>query len=110
MLAQSHLRLGEQQNCLTNYATESCLLPISTGGSFGGSPLRREVGLGDAQAIDSVEITWPAIGRVQAVKDLALDHFYKIREGEATPAPWPLKKLKFLLVPDKVCGPPQWAR
>jgi len=31
-LAQSYLRLGEQQNCLTNHTTESCLLPIRAGG------------------------------------------------------------------------------
>jgi len=83
---------------------------VSTGGSFGGSPLRQEIGLGDALAIESVEITWPATGRVQVLKDLALDHFYKIREDDAAATPWPLKKLKFVLVPDKVCGPPQWAR
>jgi hypothetical protein len=83
---------------------------VSTGGSFGGSPLRQEIGLGDALAIESVEINWPATGRVQVLKDLALDRFYKIREDDAAATPWSLKKLKFVLVPDKVCGPPQWAR
>ena len=32
---------------------------VSTGGSFGASPLRQEIGLGQAKAIRSVEIFWP---------------------------------------------------
>jgi len=83
---------------------------VGTGGSFGGSPLRQEIGLGDALAIESVEITWPTTARVQVLKNLELDHFYKVREDDAVAAPWPLKKFKFVLMPDKVCGPPQWAR
>src|SRR5688572_14231303 len=30
-----------------------------SGGSFGASPLRQEIGLGAAHAIDSVEVRWP---------------------------------------------------
>jgi hypothetical protein len=51
--------------------------------SFGGSPARQEIGLGDATAIESVEIWWPASGTRQTLKDLALDSFYEVTEGGA---------------------------
>ena len=58
---------------------------VGSGGSFGASPLRREIGLGDAQRIESVEVFWPATGLTQTVRGLKLDRRYRIREGsEAT--------------------------
>jgi hypothetical protein len=78
---------------------------VGTGGSFGGSPLRQEIGLGKASGIESVEITWPTTGRTQMLKGLALDQFYKVREGDTTATPWPLKRLKFVLTPEKFCSP-----
>jgi hypothetical protein len=83
---------------------------VSTGGSFGCSPLRQEIGLGRAQAVESVEISWPATGQVQVLTGLGMDRFYKVREGESHASEWALKRVKFVLVPDKICGPPQWAR
>jgi hypothetical protein len=35
---------------------------VGTGGSFGASSLRQEIGLGDAQSIESVEIKWAKPG------------------------------------------------
>lgn len=67
---------------------------VSTGGSFGCSPLRQEIGLGQAVSIKSVEITWPVTGKVQVVQSLNMDQFYKVREGEAEATPWALKKFK----------------
>jgi len=52
------------------------------------------IGLGLAKSIRSVEITWPAGNRVQALKDLAMDQFYRIREGEAKAVRWELKKFQ----------------
>ena len=54
---------------------------VSSGGSFGGNPLRLEVGLGNATAIRSVEILWPGSGTRQTVTGLALRKSYEIREG-----------------------------
>jgi hypothetical protein len=54
---------------------------VSTGGSFGGSPLRQEIGLGKAQSIRRVEVFWPTTGQTQTVRDLSMDHFYRLREG-----------------------------
>ena len=55
---------------------------VSAGGTFGGSPLRQHVGLGDAEQITSVHITWPGTGRVQEVRGLPLDRWHRIREGQ----------------------------
>lgn len=55
---------------------------VSTGGSFGSSSLQQEIGLGDAETIRSVTVTWPATGKTQVFSDLEMDTFYKIKEGE----------------------------
>ena len=62
---------------------------VNTGGSFGCSPLRQEIGLGNAREIKQVEITWPG-GLVQVLKDLKVNSFYKVREGQAA-QPWAVK-------------------
>jgi hypothetical protein len=49
--------------------------------SFGGSPSRQEIGLGDATAIESIEVWWPASNTRQTFRDVALDSFYEIVEG-----------------------------
>jgi hypothetical protein len=64
---------------------------VGTGGSFGASPLRQEIGLGQAQSITSVEILWPRKGKTQVLTGLALDHFYKVREDQPQPVRWDLK-------------------
>ena len=56
---------------------------VNTGGSFGASPLRQEIGLGQAKAIQSVEIRWPAPGGTQTLSGLTMDSFYTLGEGQA---------------------------
>ena len=67
---------------------------VSSGGSFGSSPLRQEIGLGDALAIDRVEIRWPLAGPVQVVRGLAIDRRYVVREQEAAPIPLNLRSFR----------------
>ena len=55
---------------------------VSSGGSFGASSLEQEIGLGQAKAIESVEIWWPASGTRQRFEDLPLDTFIEIVEGD----------------------------
>jgi hypothetical protein len=55
---------------------------VTSGGSFGASPLRQEIGLGDATEIARVELFWPVTGKTQVVTGLAIDHAYSIREGD----------------------------
>jgi hypothetical protein len=69
---------------------------VGTGGSFGASPLRQEIGLGNAESIARVEIRWPATGVTQVVTNVKLDHFHKIREGVETAELWNLRSFKFV--------------
>ncbi len=56
---------------------------VGSGGSFGASPLRQEIGLGSAEVIAQVEVFWPRTGKTQEVRGLELDHCYHITEGES---------------------------
>jgi len=56
---------------------------VSSGGSFGASPMKLEIGLEQAQAVVRVEIFWPKTGRTQVVGKLKMDRCYGIREGDA---------------------------
>jgi hypothetical protein len=64
---------------------------VSSGGSFGASPLRQEIGLADATRITGVEVTWPVSGEVQKFSGLEPRRRYRIREGspEAQPVDLP---------------------
>jgi len=53
---------------------------VSTGGSFGGSPLRQHVGLGGAKRIVSVEILWPATGATQTLTGIEPGRWHHVRE------------------------------
>ncbi len=52
----------------------------NSGGSFGCSPLRKEIGIGQANMIDEIDITWPATGKTQTFKNIKPCQFIKIKE------------------------------
>ena len=79
---------------------------VTTGGSFGASPLRQEIGLGQAQSIDAVEIFWPTTGQTQMLKDLSMDRFYKVREGDTAAVAWNVRSFKLRPPDEKLCAPP----
>jgi hypothetical protein len=56
---------------------------VGHGASFGASPLRQEIGLGAARALESVEVHWPASGQTQRITGLLPGRRYLIREGSA---------------------------
>ena len=56
---------------------------VSTGGSFGASSLQQEIGLGQATAIRSIEVTWSATRTKQLVLNPPMDKIVKIREGHS---------------------------
>jgi hypothetical protein len=58
---------------------------VGSGGSFGGNPMRQEIGLGDARRILSVKVFWPVTGKTDTIAGLKLDRRYAIREGEGKP-------------------------
>ena len=54
---------------------------VTSGGSFGASPLAQRVGLGTATAVTELAITWPGSGTRQLVRDLPLRTSIDVREG-----------------------------
>jgi len=68
---------------------------VNSGGSFGSSTLRQEIGLGDATAITSVEVFWPASGIHQNLSGFTLDHAYRVREDSSKPVAWELRRFDF---------------
>ncbi|MGB3851946.1 MAG: FG-GAP-like repeat-containing protein [Tunicatimonas sp.] len=67
---------------------------VGSGGSFGASTLRLEVGLGNADRLKEVAIQWQA-SEIQHFKDLAMDTFYEITEGREEARPVSLNRLHF---------------
>ncbi len=57
---------------------------VSSGGSYGGSTLAQEIGLGDATRIKSVEVIWPVSKIRQRIENLSLDTRKQIVEPKTT--------------------------
>jgi tetratricopeptide (TPR) repeat protein len=55
---------------------------LNSGGSFGASALRMEIGIGEATIIDQIEITWPKNQKKQTFKNIKPNQYIKIIEGE----------------------------
>ena len=72
--------------------TRSVHVLCGSGGSFGASSLQQEIGLGDAVAIERVEVRWPSTGASQVFEGLEPERFYELREGD--PQPVPLERLR----------------
>jgi hypothetical protein len=68
---------------------------VSTGGSFGVSPHRQHVGLGDARRIVAVRVYWPVSGKTQTFDGLEPGRWYRLREG--TPAARAFTAPRFVL-------------
>ncbi len=80
----------------TDEGERSIYRTVGSGASFGASPMRQEIGIGQARTIKRVEIFWPVTGITQVVTGLDINHLYQVREGVAAPAsvalksfPWP---------------------
>ncbi|MBL8840277.1 MAG: CRTAC1 family protein [Planctomycetes bacterium] len=66
-----------------------------TGGSFGASSLQQEIGLGDATAIEAIELFWPASRTSQRITGVALDQKVRIAEDATAAEPVALKRFTF---------------
>jgi tetratricopeptide (TPR) repeat protein len=53
---------------------------VGSGGSFGASPLRQHIGLGNSAKIANLEIWWPASGTRQNFANVGTDQFIEIKE------------------------------
>lgn len=54
---------------------------INSGGSFGGNPLQREIGIGKATTIQTLEVYWPTSQTTQKFKDVKPNRLLKISES-----------------------------
>src|SRR5271156_5193248 len=61
-------------------AARSIYRTVSSGGSFGASPLTQHVGLGKSARILDLEITWPASKSHQNFPNVVTDQFLEIKE------------------------------
>jgi hypothetical protein len=68
---------------------------VSSGGSFGSSPLAQQIGLGKATRIASIEVTWPTSKTRQVFTDVAPNQFIQIKELEKTYTKRPIKPAPF---------------
>lgn len=69
----AHSREGDNERTIYDW--------VGSGGSFGASPLRCEIGLGKATAVEKLEIHWPASGTKQVFAHVPADCFLRIDEG-----------------------------
>jgi hypothetical protein len=53
---------------------------VGSGGSFGGSSLKLEIGLGRARAVERVEVVWAGGGAREAFTNLELRESYRLVE------------------------------
>ncbi len=55
---------------------------VGASGSFGGSSLRLEIGLGGASRIELIEVYWPKTGATQRFEGAETRAFYRVTEGK----------------------------
>jgi hypothetical protein len=67
---------------------------VNSGGSFGASPLRREIGIGRAKMIDEIEIQWHP-GNKQVFQNIQPNQFLRIVEGSNEIERMPMKAIRF---------------
>jgi hypothetical protein len=82
---EARVREGDQRR--------SIHLLAGSGGSFGGSSLQQEIGLGDAEALEQLVVRWPGSGTVDRVRKVPLDHAYLLVEGSGKLLPVEMKKV-----------------
>jgi hypothetical protein len=72
---------------------------VGYGSSFGGNPLRQHIGVGKAEKIVEIEVTWPTSKLVQKFHDLPVDHAFHLREGDAALKPVEYKRFHLRHLP-----------
>jgi len=74
--ARIRLEVEEEGRVRTIFKT------VNSGGTFGANPLRQTIGLGRASKIGRLEVFWPTSGETQVFRDVPVDRFIRIVEGE----------------------------
>lgn len=74
---------------------------VNSGGSFGGSPLRQNIGIGQATQVKTLEVYWPTSNQTQTFHDLPANQFLKIVEGQDQVQVQQLKAIRFQRQPSE---------
>ena len=72
---------------------------VSSGGSFGSSPLRQHIGLGLAESVLSLEVYWPASETTQVFDDVPINRFVVVHERRGGYETVPYEPLRFRASP-----------
>jgi ASPIC and UnbV len=56
---------------------------VTSGGSFGASPLAQHVGLGRSARIETLEVFWPTGNTRQVFHDVPVNQTIELREGDS---------------------------
>ncbi|GAB3796697.1 hypothetical protein GCM10028819_14770 [Spirosoma humi] len=88
-----------------NGVQRSVYRDVNSGGSFGASPLRREIGIGKATLIDKIEIRWHGSKTVQVFRNVRPNQFLRITEGSSNVERVSLKPIRFSAEIAPVCRP-----
>jgi len=78
-----------------NGVTRTVYRDENSGGSFGCSPLRKEIGIGQADIIDEIAVTWPGTRETQVFKNIKPCQFINIKQGSDQVTTTTLKVLDF---------------
>ncbi|MDR6944198.1 CRTAC1 family protein [Mucilaginibacter pocheonensis] len=97
----SHIKLTFTENGIKR----SVYKDVNSGGSFGSSPLKQEMGIGKATVIDEVEIKWAGSGAIQRFKNVLPNQFLQITEGNNQYKVNKLAKLTFIDKQSPLCMP-----
>jgi len=81
--------------CSTPDGERRLFRTVGSGGSFGASPLRQEIGLGKATSVKEIEVFWPATGRTQHWRGPGINRSYRVREGSEELEVLPARTLLF---------------
>ncbi|MEO6721847.1 MAG: CRTAC1 family protein [Ferruginibacter sp.] len=100
----AHIKLSFKEKGVQRNVYED----VNSGGSFGANPLRQHIGIGRAELIDSLVITWPGIKKTQVFKNIRPDQFLTIKEGSDSVTVSALRKINFLTGSSEaiICAPP----
>jgi hypothetical protein len=82
---------------------------LNAGGSFGSSPLRREIGIGQATVVDEIIVHWPTSKTTQVLKNVQPNQLIKITEGKEGYEPLKMQKIVFRRADGSIpmCAPAQ---
>jgi hypothetical protein len=88
-----------------NGVERSVYRDVNSGGSFGSNPLMQHVGIGEATAIESIEIRWPRDGSFQVFKNVPPNENIGIKEGKKSYTHTILQKVDFTSESAIGCSP-----